>query len=161
MDIFITVVTLASSLAVGITIGARLARASLGFLPSLWIQIGMFFALSSACVYFADRPQVLASIVCALVSTFAFWIARKTAPDTVPVSSGYSAPEVTPAAGPSKPTAHQGGKVFTPAPSQWSGSGRRKNPGRKTPTGKIIFLVSSTDTIPPGKRGTGKLRAVK
>lgn len=162
MDIFITVLTLAASLAVGITVGARLARAKLGFLPSLWIQIVMFIALCAACLYFADRPQVLASIVCTLVSTFAFWIARKTAPDPVPVSYlGYSAPEAAPA---SKPAAHRSGNVVTPAFSSWIRPfGKRKatSPVRTTPTGKTIRLATSIDTVPPGKRGTGKLKVVK
>lgn len=160
MAIFTTIATLAVSLAVGIAIGARLARATLGFLPSLYTQIVMFIALCAACVYLTDKPLALMAVVCTLVSTFAFWIARKTAPDPVPSMTylGYAANEAALAKPQTQP---QGRHTSSRLPFFTLPFGKRKAPipERTTPTGRIIRLASSTDTAPTRKRGN--LKAVK
>ncbi|MDZ4837429.1 MAG: hypothetical protein SGJ27_26890 [Candidatus Melainabacteria bacterium] len=167
MDILTPILILAAALGVGITFGARLARSELDFLPSLWLQIAMFATLCLTWVYFPDRPLMCAAISCVLVSTSMFWLGRRTAPDKATTTSylGYSAPEASTPVGHNKPAAHRkSGNVITPAPSTWIrpfGRRRPTNPVRTTPTGKTIRLATSIDTIPPGKRGTGKLTAVK
>lgn len=159
MAIFITAATLAAALAVGIAIGSRLARATLGFLPSLYTHIAMFVGLCAAGVYLTDKPLVLAAVACTLVSTSVFWLARKTAPDAVPTSAyqNHAVNEPEPAR-----VTHRVGNVITPSPSRWTRPFGRRNtlaPERTTPTGKTIRLASSSDANRTRKRGD--LKAVK
>ncbi len=163
MDVFITILMLAASLAAGITAGSRLARSNLDFLPSLYTHLFMFAALVLSCVYFAEHTRVLVGISCTLVSTSVFWLARKTAPEPVAPSThlGYSAPATPNVKG--KPAMTSFGNVISP--TTWArptfGKRRQPPPVRTTPTGKTIRLVASSDAIPRGKRGVAKLSSVK